>query len=149
MKVSDVNLSMRDLPAQTPVERPALGEPVRSFRRELTELNADTFRTHVEDLVNAINRQGEIVAKRADIKELHKYREMITQLINETVSNNYVFTKNSAFDARGRHRVYSMIKKINTNLDDMTQELLKEQTDNLELLDRVDDIRGLLVDMFL
>jgi uncharacterized protein YaaR (DUF327 family) len=69
--------------------------------------------------------------------------------MNETVSNSYVFTKNNAFDARGRHRVYAMIKKVNKDLDMIAEEVLKEQDDNLKVLDLVDDIRGLLVDIFL
>lgn len=148
MKISDVNLSLRDLPMQPVAERQPVEAMAKSFRRELTDLNDERYRLHIEDLVLRIQEQGELVAKRADIKELHKYREMITQLLNETVSNSFVFTKNSAFDSRGRHRIYTMIKRVHGNLDDLTQELLKDEADHLALLDSVDDIRGLLVDLY-
>ncbi len=149
MKVSDVNLSLREIQPHPAAERAGPAPEQLAFHRHMTTLNEEGYRRHIEDLVGAITRQGELLGKRADIKELQKYREMITELVNETVSNSYAFTKSNAFDARGRHRVYAMIKKINVHLDDIAEEVLKEQADNLKVLDLVDDIRGLLVDMYL
>jgi uncharacterized protein YaaR (DUF327 family) len=45
--------------------------------------------------------------------------------------------------------VYAVVKRINQKLDEMTAEVLREQTDNIRLLSIVDDIRGMLVDLLL
>ncbi len=119
------------------------------FQRKLTSLSQDDHQKRIAQMIDRIHEQGERVAKRADINELQKYRSMVTELMNETVSNAYAFDKGGTLDARGRHRVFALIKKVNTRLDDMTEEVLKEQSDTIALVDAVDDIRGLLVDMFL
>ncbi len=149
MKIQDVNMSLRETQPQPASERAPAAVPEMAFTRHITSLNEENYQRHINDLVTAITEQGEKLGKRADIKELQKYRELITELMNETVSNSYVFTKNNAFDARGRHRVYAMIKKVNKDLDLLAEEVLKEQSDNLKVLDLVDDIRGLLVDIYL
>lgn len=149
MKVQDVNMSLREMQAPAHTEKPAGAGSAHPFHRNLTSLNEAAYRQHIEDLVGSITKQGELLGKRADIKELQKYREMITELMNETVSNSYIFTKNNAFDSRGRHRVYAMVKKVNANLDEIAQQVLSEQEDNLKVLHLVDDIRGLLLDIFL
>ena len=41
-----------------------------------------------------------------------------------------------------------MIKTINEKLEKMTQDVLGGQTDNLELLQAIDDVRGMLIDIF-
>lgn len=119
------------------------------FKRQLTSLSQDEHTAKISKMISAIQEQGERVTKRADIGEMQKYRSMITELMNETVSNSYAFDKSGTLDARGRHRVFALIKRVNTRLDEMTEEVLKEQSDTIALVDAVDDIRGLLVDMFL
>jgi uncharacterized protein YaaR (DUF327 family) len=142
-------MAMRGAQPQASAERSVAETQGHAFHRQLTTLSDEQYSRHIGDLVGAITKQGELLGKRADITELQRYREMITELVNETVSNSYAFSKNNAFDARGRHRVYAMIKKVNLNLDQLTSEVLKEQKDNLAVLDLVDDIRGLLVDIYL
>ena len=103
----------------------------------------------IEGLMADITRQGEVVAKRADMGELQKYRAMVTSLINETVSNGFAFKKSGGMNSRGRSKVFAMIQQVNEKLDNMTKKILEEQKDNLDLLNDVDDIRGLLVDMYM
>jgi len=115
----------------------------------MTTLSQDAHMKRINDLVQRITEQGALVAKRADIKELQRYREMISELINETVSNSYAFSKGGTFDARGRHKVFALVKKVNEKLDELTQEVLKNESDNLTLLDMLDGINGLLLDMLM
>jgi uncharacterized protein YaaR (DUF327 family) len=51
-------------------------------------------------------------------------------------------------DRRGRHRVYGIIKLIDENLDELALELIKEEKDTIAVLNRIDEIRGLLLDIF-
>lgn len=50
-------------------------------------------------------------------------------------------------DRRGRHRVYGMIKRVNSALDELAQELMKDEKDHLAILGKIDEIRGLLLDI--
>ena len=67
--------------------------------------------------------------------------------MNEVVSNSHEFSRENFLDRRGRHRVYGIIKQVDSNLDDLAQELMKEEKDHLAILQKVDDIRGLLLDI--
>ncbi|MBO7336691.1 MAG: YaaR family protein, partial [Lachnospiraceae bacterium] len=63
------------------------------------------------------------------------------------VTHSHKFERENFLDKRGRHRVYGMIKLIDENLDALTEELLKEEKDAMAILTRVDEIRGLLLDI--
>ena len=67
--------------------------------------------------------------------------------MNEVVSNSHQFSRENFLDRRGRHSVYGIIKKVDQNLDDLAQELMKEEKDHIAILQKVDDIRGLLLDI--
>ena len=41
-----------------------------------------------------------------------------------------------------------MIKLVDKNLDDLASELIKDEKDHLSILNKIDEIRGLLLDIF-
>lgn len=150
MKVTDIKKVNADTKTKPTITSKNSGsDKNQMFQRQITSLNDIQQQKHFEDLQLAIAGQGEVIKKRADIKEIQKYRQMITELLNEVVSSSYICSKSDIFDARGKHKVFVMIKNINKKLDEMTKEMLAEQTDNLRLVEMVDDIRGLLVDLLL
>lgn len=98
-------------------------------------------------LMKDIEEQGEKIAKHMDIKDMKKYRTSIKEFMNEVAANAHVFSRENFLDRRGRHRVYGIIRQVDKNLDDLAQELMKEEKDHLAILGKIDDIRGLLIDI--
>ena len=98
-------------------------------------------------LMKDIEEQGEKIAKHMDIKDMRKYRASIREFMNEVVSNSHEFSRENFLDRRGRHRVYGIIRKVDETLDDLATELLKDEKDNIAILQKVGDIRGLLLDI--
>ena len=128
------------------------GEPessVVSFKRTLTDLSREQYETHMNSLITKIDEQAAKLTNRADIREFQKYRQMLKEFLDEVVSNGYAFSKDDAYGARGRHRFFATVKTIDTKLDEMAKELLSGQADNVDLLHRIDDIRGLILDIML
>lgn len=149
MKIQNVNTLQMDHVLRNEVEIiPNESEEI-IFQRSLSKEKESVYMQRIYQLVGDITKQGEIVAKKADMGELQKYRGMVTALINETVSNGFAFKKSGGMNSRGRSKVFAVVKKINDKLDEMTKKVLQEQKDNINLLDDVDDIRGLLVDMYM
>ncbi|MDD7664585.1 MAG: YaaR family protein, partial [Lachnospiraceae bacterium] len=81
------------------------------------------------------------------IRDMKKYRGLVKSFINEVVNRSHSFERENFLDRRGRHRVYGMVKLVDKNLDDLAQELVSEEKDHLSILGRVDEIRGLLLDI--
>ena len=94
-----------------------------------------------------IEEQGEKIAKHMDIKDMKKYRTSIKEFMNEVAANAHEFSRENFLDRRGRHRVYGISRQVDKNLDDLAQELMKEEKDHLAILGKIDDIRGLLIDI--
>ena len=94
-----------------------------------------------------IAAQGEKLADKVDIKELRAYKKLIADFMDEAVGNSRKFSKQSFLDRRGRHKVYAVIKKVNDELDELTREVLSEEKDRLKILKRLDDIKGLILDI--
>ena len=97
----------------------------------------------LEDIV----QQGKMIAKRTDISEMRQYRQLIKEFLNEVVNRSHQFSRENFLDRRGRHRVYGIVKLIDKNLDELAEELIKDEKDNIAILNKIDEIRGLLLDI--
>ena len=98
-------------------------------------------------MMQEITMQGEKLGKHMDVRDMKHYRRLIQEFMNEIVNRSHKFSRENFLDLRGRHRVYGMIKRVNVVLDELAGELIKEEKDTLAILSKVDEIRGLLLDI--
>ena len=98
-------------------------------------------------LLDDIEKEGKKISKHMDVRDMKYYRSLIQQFMNEIVSRSHKFSRENFLDRRGRHRVYGIIKLVDENLDLLAAELLKEEKDHLLILSKIDEIRGLLLDI--
>ena len=90
---------------------------------------------------------GKKISEHMDIRDMKKYRGLVKDFMNEVVNRSHKFSRENFLDRRGRHRVYGLVKLVDKNLDDLAGELVKEEKDHLAILGKVDEIRGLLLDI--
>ena len=72
----------------------------------------------------------------------------VKDFLNEIVNRSHSFSRENFLDKRGRHRVYGIVRLVDAKLDELAQELVKDEKDNLNILSKIGEIRGLLLDIF-
>ncbi len=117
------------------------------FSFTLNKVTNENLMTKLHQMMDDISAQGKKLADHMDIRDMKKYRSMITEFINEVVTNSHEFSRENFLDRRGRHRVYGIVKLVNKNVDDLAQELLKKEKDHIAILDKTNEIQGLLLDI--
>ena len=135
-------------------------EPKCIVLDEPTAMLADAFRftlvSHIEEkelqarlttLMEEITMQGNKLARKRDVRDMKKYRGLIKDFMNEIINRSHSFSRENFLDRKGRHRVYGIIRLVDENLDELAQELMKEEQDHLAILSRIGEIRGLLLDI--
>ena len=136
-----------------PVSQPEAPAPVResdgAFKFTLvSHIEEQELQARLGTLMEEITMQGEKISKKKDIKDMKKYRGLIKDFLNEIVNRSHSFSRENFLDRRGRHRVYGIIRLIDENLDELAQELVKDEQDNIAILNKIGEIRGLLLDIF-
>lgn len=113
----------------------------------MSRIEDEGLSERLNGLFQEIQMQGKKISKHTDVKDMKKYRALIKDFLNEIVNRSHKFSRENFLDRRGRHRVYGIIRLIDENLDELAKELMKEEQDNVAILGRVDEIRGLLLDI--
>ena len=143
IKVNNVQQAM-------PVEQTAqLQETDGTFKFTLvSRIEEQELQNALANMMEEITRQGDKLAKHRDIKDMKRYRALVKDFMNEVVNRSHAFSRENFLDRKGRHRVYGIIRLIDENLDQLAQELVKDEQDNLAILSKIGEIRGLLLDIF-
>ncbi|MCL2619348.1 MAG: YaaR family protein [Defluviitaleaceae bacterium] len=117
------------------------------FAFTLKRVAGEGLAERLEGLITDINLWGKKIADHRDIGDLKKYRALVQEFINEVVTNSHEFSRENFLDRRGRHRVYGIVRQVNQELDALAQDLLVNEAKHIDILSRVGEIHGLLLDM--
>lgn len=99
-------------------------------------------------LMEDITQQGNKLSKHMDVRDMKHYRHLVKEFMNEVVNRSHKFSRENFLDRRGRHRVYGLVKLVDQTMDELAQELIKDEKDHLAILSKIDEIRGMLLDIF-
>ncbi len=138
--------------ASAPITQPEAAKPVQetdaSFKFTLmSRIGDEGLQERLTAMMEEITRQGDKLAKRRDIKDMKRYRTLIKDFMNEVVSRSHEFSRENFLDKKGRHRVYGIVRLVDENLDALAQELMKDEKDHMAILNKIGEIRGLLLDI--
>ncbi len=145
-----MDIKVNQLNKPMPVEQPAQQQSADgTFKFTLvSHIEEQELQARLTSLMEEITMQGDKLAKHRDIKDMRKYRGLVKEFMNEIVNRSHSFSRENFLDKRGRHRVYGIVRLVDEKLDELAQELVKDEKDNMEILSKIGEIRGLLLDIF-
>ena len=144
-----MDMKINQLTGQAPIDaQKQTTKTDDSFKFTLvSHIENNELQEKLSGLMKDIEEQGSKLAKHMDIRDMKRYRNLVKEFMNEVTANSHAFSRENFLDRRGRHRVYGIVKEVDKSLDDLAQELLKDEKDNLAILNKIDDIRGMLLDI--
>ena len=113
----------------------------------ISNIEEQDLQSRLNFMMKEIIQHGNKLAKHMDIHDMKKYRQLIKEFMNEIVNRSHKFSRENFLDKRGRHRVYGMVKLVDKTLDELATELIKDETDHISILNKIDEIKGLLLDI--
>jgi uncharacterized protein YaaR (DUF327 family) len=80
--------------------------------------------------------------------DLKNYKDLLRHFLKETQGKVYVMRQQVGWSRFGKSKLYQRIERINLELDELTKITLSQQKDPIKMLNKLDEIRGLLVDLY-
>ncbi|MCT4605060.1 MAG: YaaR family protein [Marinisporobacter sp.] len=133
----------------TPINRSKELNIQTAFLDKFEKIKSDEVKDHAKKIYDKIVEKSEKIGDRLYIQDLVDYKKLVKEFLDVVVTNSHVFTKENFLDKRGRHRVFSQVKQVDKALADLTNDFLNQEVDRIKIVKKLDDIRGMLVDMFM
>jgi uncharacterized protein YaaR (DUF327 family) len=120
-----------------------------AFIDTLKETDNDRRRQACNELLRQIDAISEALKKAPTPNGIKKYRRLIASFINEAMSQTYELNEQTHWDRSGNRKSYLTVKSINQALEELTDAVMKKEKKQLDLVAKLDEIRGMLLDLYM
>jgi uncharacterized protein YaaR (DUF327 family) len=119
-----------------------------TFRQQFQRLQGEALYQRMHRMAADITEQGKRLSRTPTYRELKIYRELVRQFVREAVENTFALQNRTGWDRRGRQKIYTLVQQIDATLAELTELVKDGQENQLEILAKLDAIRGMLVDLY-
>ena len=144
---------IQQLPLATNIKlegKSAIKEASRSeFLEKFEKIKSENVKEELENIFGKITEQADKIGEKMYLKDILEYKKLVKEFLNVATQNSHQFQNQNFLDRRGRHRNYSIVKTVDRELDTLTREFINGQIDHMGVLKKIDDIRGMLLDIIM
>ncbi|MBO8172653.1 MAG: YaaR family protein [Bacillaceae bacterium] len=147
MKIGKTNQPHFDRMAQAGRQNRISSEKA-SFAEFLKGQNGRMDQEHLTRLLQEIELQGQRLARSRTLRDLYQYKSLVKRFVEEAVKYGVAVDERKGNGRRGRSRVYRVIKQVDQKLLELTDAILEKEQSGIEILDRIGEIRGMLINLY-
>lgn len=126
---------------------PSVLESASSGDQRYDATDAPRQNLALEELLDEVHESGEVLVGAQSLGNIRRYREAVRSFLDYVVKSMLeVQEKTSGTNVLKRKR-FTQIRIIDEKLERLVTAVLQNQHRQIELLERIDEIRGLLVDL--
>jgi uncharacterized protein YaaR (DUF327 family) len=102
----------------------------------------------LEVLLDEVHEAGDRLKENPSVDLVQAYKKAVRDFIHHVVERSYSVEQKTSGRNVLKRNAYFRVSVIDEALEKLAAEILRNQRDNLEILRRVDEINGMLVDLF-
>jgi uncharacterized protein len=101
----------------------------------------------LEELLDGVHQTGDRLKENPSVDLVQDYKKAVRDFVHYVVERSFAVEQKTGGRNILKRNVYFRVSVIDGALEKLAAEILRNQRDNLEILRRVDEINGLLVDL--
>lgn len=117
------------------------------FLKVLTREQSSSSKEEMDKLLRQLDEQGNRLIHSRTLVDLKLYKKIVHQILERTIGEGVRLTERHSIDGYGRSRVYRSVERINEKLVQLTDDILERETSRLHLLEKIGQIKGLLIQL--
>lgn len=117
----------------------------KTFSDMMQQQEEKATHEQLQKMLQQIQRQAERLAKAMTVRELRLYKQLVKQFLEETARRGVHLKETKGWDRRGRTKRYKILDEIDKELLSMADEMLESEQGRIEILQKIGEIRGMLI----
>nr|WP_268254891.1 YaaR family protein [Bacillus zhangzhouensis] len=91
---------------------------------------------------------GKKLTKSRNLKDLARFKGLVKRFVKETVDNGLNIETSRSFDLYGNTRTLALVKALDEKLIELTEDMMDQEKPSIDLLERIGEIKGLLINLY-
>lgn len=118
------------------------------FNEILALTEEDNDRQDLHERLDDIKKKGHELSEKRDVEILIAYKEMVTAFIEEAVNFGLKVVERRGHGRVGKSKVMRMVSMIDEKMINLTEALLVQEKSSINLLGKIGEIEGLLLNLY-
>lgn len=123
-------------------------EKEHPFAEKIREETLKTIKEELSLLIKRIQEKGRVLLNSPTYENLIDYKELVAIFIQYALKHIWQIEEKRSGRFAKTQKVHLILKRIDENLLILTEEVLKAEKDALKLASTIDEIQGLLIDLY-
>jgi uncharacterized protein len=123
-------------------------KPALSFGEAVSKQSEKLHSEQLTRLLGDIENQGKRLLQSQTVRDLQLYKNLVQRFVKEAVDFGMQLKQNKSWNEQGRSRTLKLVKEVDEHLILLTEAVLSQEKDSISLLDRIGEIKGLLVNLY-
>ncbi|TYS13636.1 DUF327 family protein [Rossellomorea vietnamensis] len=99
-------------------------------------------------LMGDISSAGERLSRSRTFKDLAKYKSLVKKFVKEAVDYGMNLKQSHTWNQHGEGRKLNIVENVDQRLMELTEDILDEEKQSLDILGKIGEIRGLLINLY-
>lgn len=125
-----------------------LGSNGNKFSEVIYRQEVKLYKEQLDRLLADVQSAGDRLGKSRNFQDLVKYKALVKQLVKETVEAGMELKQSHSWNRFAEGRVMQTVELIDEKLVELTEEMLKEEKQSIGILEKVGEIKGLLINLY-
>ncbi|OXM82625.1 YaaR family protein [Paenibacillus rigui] len=119
----------------------------KSFSDMMQHQDEKASQEQLQRILQQIHLQGDRLSKSMTVRELRQYKQLVKQYLEETARRGVQLRDTRGWDRRGRTKRYKLLEEIDQELLTMADDMLDSEQGRIDLLHKIGEIRGMLINL--
>ncbi|MCM3719900.1 YaaR family protein [Fictibacillus phosphorivorans] len=123
-------------------------KPSLSFGETVAKQSEKLHSEQLARLLSDIETQGKRLLQSQTVRDLQLYKNLVQRFVKEAVNFGMQLKQNKSWNEQGRSRTLKLVKEVDEQLIQVTEAIISQEKDSISLLDKIGEIKGLLVNIY-
>ncbi len=119
-----------------------------AFQKIINSYSKDLTEEHLQKMLEELDQQGKQLNENPTFAELRKYKDLVKKFMGEVTKNGVGMYQTESWDPYGGNKTLKTVQILDRKLLDLTNHVLNQQNSSLSLLERIGEIKGLLINLY-
>ncbi|AKU30873.1 YaaR family protein [Bacillus altitudinis MN12] len=143
-----INQDMRLLLEKRELQAMKGSQTSASFKSSMETQSGKLRLEQLTVMLSDIEVFGKKLTKSRNLKDLARFKGLVKRFVKETVDNGLNIETSRSFDIYGNTRTLALVKALDEKLIELTEDMMNQEKPSIDLLERIGEIKGLLINLY-
>ncbi|MFP5113118.1 YaaR family protein [Bacillaceae bacterium C204] len=119
-----------------------------SFQKIINTYSKELTKDHLQQILQEVDQQGQRLSENPTFSELRKYKDLVKRFMGEVTKNGVGLYQTESWDLYGGNKTLKTIQVLDRKLIELTDHVINQQNAGLSILDKIGEIKGLLINLY-